>query len=296
MAPRWLRALPLLVLGTSLTAMAPAQALVPYTYVPRRQELEGSALGIAQAAARLLQLGQARDAARLASLTVQLLPADPRGWLLLAEAQLRSRQLQEAAVSLARAKQLEPSNAGIWFAEASLALRDNRPSEAIELLNQGLKRDPRNASAYFDLGNAHILLNQPRQALAAFERSTRLRKDFWEAINNQALVLYEQGDVDRAIERWRRVLEIKADAAEPNLALAAALFQRGAQARAEALQRASQALDSEPDYVLGSYQKEQLWGPRLRQTTQLLLQQPELKADVDRAMANANPEDNGSDE
>jgi hypothetical protein len=35
MAPRWLRALPLLALGTSLTAMAPAQALVPYAYVPQ---------------------------------------------------------------------------------------------------------------------------------------------------------------------------------------------------------------------------------------------------------------------
>jgi tetratricopeptide (TPR) repeat protein len=295
MAPRWLRALPLLALGTSLTAMAPAQALVPYTYVPPRQELEGAGLGIAQAAARLLQLGQARDAARLASLTVQLLPADPRGWLLLAEAQLRSRQLQEAAVSLARAKELDPANAGIWFAEASLALRDNRANEAIELLEEGLKRDPRNASAFFDLGNAHILLNQPRQALASFERAVRLRRDFWEAINNQGLVLYEQGDVDRAIERWRRVLEIQPDAAEPNLALAAALFQRGEAGRQEALKLASKALDSEPDYVLDSYQKEQLWGPRLRQTTQLLLLQAELKPAVDRALANANPENSSGE-
>jgi hypothetical protein len=55
-------------------------------------------------------------------------------------------------------------------------------------------------------------------------------------------------------------------------------------------------LDSEPDYVLDSYQKEQLWGPRLRQTTQLLLQQGELKADVDRAMANANPEEEVNEE
>ena len=295
MAPRWLRALPLLALGTSLTAMAPAQALVPYTYVPARQELEGAGLGIAQAAARLLQLGQARDAARLAALTVQLLPADPRGWLLLAEAQLRSRQLKEAAVSLARAKELDPTNAGIWFAEASLALRDNRAAEAIDLLQEGLRRDPRNASAYFDLGNAHILLNQPRPALAAFERATRLRRDFWEAINNQGLVLYEQGDVDRAIERWRRVLEIQPDAAEPNLALAAALFQRGEAARQEALKLATQALDSEPDYVLDSYQKEQLWGPRLRQTTQLLLLQAELKPAVDRALANANADDGGGE-
>lgn len=297
MAPRWLRVLPLLALGSLLTSITPARALVPYVYVPQRQALDGAGLGIAQAAARLLQLGQAEDAARLASLTVQLLPGDPRGWVLLAEAQLRSRQLKAAGVSLARAKELDPDNAGIWFAEGSLALRDGRAEEAIGLLNQGLRRDPRNASAYFDLGNAQILLGQPGAALKAFERASSLRKDFWEAINNQALVLYEQGQADQAIERWRRVLALKADGAEPNLALAAALFQRGGEARQEAIERARRALDAEPNYVLDDYQKEQLWGQKLRATTRLLLLQPELRTTVERAQANANPEaESGDDE
>jgi hypothetical protein len=68
----------------------PARALVPYVYLPKNEELEGAGMGIAQAAARLLRLGQAEDAARLAELTVRLLPSDPRGWVLLAEAQLRN--------------------------------------------------------------------------------------------------------------------------------------------------------------------------------------------------------------
>ncbi|MCP9879140.1 tetratricopeptide repeat protein, partial [Cyanobium sp. A1C-AMD] len=128
MAPRWSRpdfrtALLPAALGLLLTAGLPARALVPYVYVPQRQELEAAGLGIAQAAARLLRLGQARDAARLAALTVQLLPEDPRGWVLLAEAQLRSNQLEQAGTSLAKAKKLDPSNPGIWFAEGSLALR-----------------------------------------------------------------------------------------------------------------------------------------------------------------------------
>ncbi len=290
MAPRWLRALPLLALGASLGMATPARALVPYVYVPQRQELEGAGLGIAQAAARLLQLGQAEDAARLAALTVQLLPADPRGWVLLAEAQLRSNQLKAAAVALARAKELDPGNAAIWFAEGSLALRDGRPQEAVELLRQGLKREPNSASGYFDLGNAYILLQQPKPALEAFENASRLRRDFWEAINNQALVLYELGQPERAIERWRRVLAIKPDAAEPNLALAAAVFSRGTGGLQEALERANKALASEPNYVLESYQKEQLWGPKLRQRTQELLHQGELKSAVDRAQANASPD------
>jgi len=292
MPSRWrrtlLRILPLLALGMSLGGIEPARALVPYVYVPQRQELEGAALGIAQAAARLLQLGQAEDAARLAALTVQMLPADPRGWVLLAEAQLRSDQTEAAVLSLGRARELDPDNAGIWFAQGSLALRDGRPGEALELLRQGLRRDPRNASAFFDVGNAHILLDQPTQALTAFERAAELRRDFWEAINNQALVLYEQGKAERAIERWRRVLQIRPEAAEPNLALAAAVFERGPEGRREALERAAQALDAEPNYVLESYQKEQLWGPRLRSSTRRLLEIPELRVDVERAQANAS--------
>jgi tetratricopeptide (TPR) repeat protein len=273
-----------------LTPLAPAQALVPYVYVPREQELEGAGLGIAQAAARLLRMGQAADAARLASLTVQLLPEDPRGWLLLAEAQLRSNQNSDAAVSLTRAKQLDPRNAGIWFAEGSLALRNGNPKEAIGLLEQGIKLDNKNAGAHFDLGNAQLLSGNPGAALKQYERAAALRSDFWEAINNQALVLFEQGDRAAAIQRLRRVLKIKPNAAEPMLALAAGLFAQGPQQREEAIRLAGEALNDEPNYVLESYQKEQLWGPKLRAATQKLLAEQALKPVVDRANANASTE------
>ena len=133
MAARWLKVLAAAPLMFSALSATPAQALVPYVVVPSEQNLEGAGLGIAQAAARLLRLGQAEDAARLAALTVQLIPSDPRGWVLLAEAQLRSNQLEQAGISLAKAKQLDPGNPGIWFAEGSLALRASKPNERLGL-------------------------------------------------------------------------------------------------------------------------------------------------------------------
>lgn len=298
MAPRWLQpylAAPI-ALGLSLTPVTPARALVPYVYTPQPAELEGAGLGIAQAAARLLRVGQAEDAARLAALTVRLLPDDPRGWVLLAEAQLRSRQTKAAAASLARAKTLDPSNPGIWFAEGSLALRDGRPSEAVGLLEHGLKLETSNAGAFFDLGNAHIQMGNQRQALTAFERASQLRRDFWEAINNQGLVLFEQGQIRDAIDRWRQVLRIKPGAAEPTLALAAGLYTAGPKERSEAVELAGRALDADPNYVLDSYQKDQLWGPQLRNAARVLLSDPALKASVERANANANPDDLGEDD
>lgn len=290
MSHRWwppLPALPLaLLLG--LAPIPPARALVPYVYLPQEQELEGAGMGIAQAAGRLLQLGQAEDAARLAALTVQLLPDDARGWVLLAEAQLRSEQPLEAGRSLARAKQLAPANAGIWFAEGALALRAGKPSEAVGLLLQGLRLEQKNAGAWFDLGNARLLLNDPKAALVAYERAARLRRDFWEAINNQALVLYEAGRNGQAIELWRRVISLRPEAAEPNLALAAGLHAADPRNRQEALKLAEKALAEDPNYVLDSYQKEQLWGEKLRSSTRQLLALPELRSAVERAKANAD--------
>ena len=290
MAARWLKVLaaaPLML--SALTTAQPAHALVPYVAVPAERNLEGAGLGIAQAAARLLRIGQADDAARLAALTVQLIPDDPRGWVLLAEAQLRSNQNEEAAVSLAKARELDPKNAGILFAQGSLALKDSRPSEAADLIREGLKLDGKNAGAYFDLGNAYILMGKSGDALGAFERASKLRSDFWEAINNQALVLYEQNKDAEAIKRWRRVLEIK-PAAEPNLALAAALNSK-TPGNPESLELAAKALAEEPNYVLDTWQKEQLWGPKLRSAAARLFTDPALKADVERAQANAGGND-----
>ena len=269
----------------------PALALVPYVYLPQTKELEGSGLGIAQAAARLLRLGQAEDAARLAELSVRLLPDDPRSWVLLAEAQLRSNNSSKALLALERAKRLDPTNAGIWFAEGSLALRNGKPAEALDLLRRGLQLDSRNSGAYFDLGNANLLLGRPSEALTAFEKASGLRSDFWEAVNNQGLVLFELDHPKQAIERWRKVLKIKPEAAETSLALATALYESNQQNRSEALQLAENALNADPNYVHDTYQKEQLWGVKLRAATGRLLALPELKASVERATANATGHD-----
>ena len=269
----------------ALAWASPAKALIPYIYLPSPEERRGSSIGIGRTAARLLQLGQPREAAQLAALAVRLQPDDERLWSVLAEAQLRSNQLDAATQSLARAKELNPDKAGLWFAEAAIALRSGRPDEAINLLRRGLQLDPKNASAYFDLGNARILQKNLASALDAFEQATSLKPSFWEALNNQALVLYEMGNRNEAIVRWRKVLTIDNNP-EPMLALAAALHRRG-DAEQEALKLAQQALAANPNYVLPLHQVEQLWGPQIRNATADLLMRSELRDTVERAQANA---------
>ncbi|MFM1800313.1 MAG: hypothetical protein RLZZ117_2591 [Cyanobacteriota bacterium] len=275
------------ILGLVTGLGTPAQAMIPYVFLPSQKGLQEAGLGIAGEAVQMLRLGQAEYAARLAELTVRLLPTDPRSWVLLAEAQLRDNNSKEALRALARAKALDPNNPGIWFAEGALALRNEKPAEALQLIQRGLRLDGRNAGAYFDLGNAHILLDQPDQALRAFERAASLRANFWEAINNQGLVLYERGNVREAIRLWRKVLTIKPAVAESSLALAAALHGEQPTLKEDPFRLAESALADDPNYVKEEYQKEQLWGPRLREATRRLLAEPSLRPAVERAKANA---------
>lgn len=285
---RRLRRFVLPALLSLLTGLGtPAIAMVPYVFLPSQKGLQDAGLGIAEEAVQMLRLGQPEYAARLAELTVRLLPNDPRGWVLLAEAQLRDNKTKEALSALAKAKTLDPNNPGIWFAEGALALRNGKPAEALTLIERGLRLDGRNAGAYFDLGNAHILLNQPQPALRAFERAAALRANFWEAINNQGLVLYEQGQDQQAIKLWRKVLTIKPSVAESSLALAAALHSGQPAEKDESFRLAESALADDPNYVKEEYQKEQLWGPRLREAARRLLAEPSLKPAVERAKANA---------
>ena len=215
---------------------------------------------------------------------MRLNPNDERFWSILAEAQLRNNDLKDASRSLARAKQLNPEKAGLWFAEAAIALRAERPDDAVPLITRGLQLDPNNASAYFDLGNARIMQGELPLALKSFEQATALKPEFWEALNNQALVLFEMGQRQEAVRRWRRVLKLETNA-EPMLALAAALHQQGEQT--EAIQLASTALAKNPNYVLPLHQAEQLWGVRIREATAKLLSEPQLTNSVERAQANA---------
>ena len=273
-------------LSFAAIAVTPAaEAVVPYVYLPSSEELTGSAVGIGRTAAQLLQMGQPKQAAKLAALAVRLDPQDERLWSVLAEGQLRSDDLEQASQSLARAKELNPDKAGLWFAQGALALRDERPEEAIPLIQRGLELDPKIPAAYFDLGNAHIMLDDLSSALDSFERATNLKPDFWEALNNQALVLYEMGNADEAIRRWRAVLKLENNA-EPMLALAAALHQKGHVSDVP-IRMAREALDQEPNYVLTPHQIEQLWGVKIRQAAARLLALPEMASSVERAQANA---------
>ncbi|SAY38969.1 tetratricopeptide repeat protein [Candidatus Synechococcus spongiarum] len=276
-----------LATGLGCCLAAPASALVPYVYIPGEEELEASALSIAQAAAQVLQIGYLEDAASLADLSVRLAPANVQSWLLLAAARLRNRDSAAAKEALAQAKLLDTDNAGIWFAEGSLAMASDDFPHAEALIRRGLELDPENANAYFDLGNALFLQARGEEALAAFQEASAKQEDLWPAINNEGLVLYEADQPEAAMERWRQAIAINDQVAEPVLALAAALYNQGDQSQVT-IGMAIRALDQESDYAEEAFQESQLWGEKLRAATRRLFMDSRLQSALERALSMVN--------
>ena len=71
------------------------------------------------------------------------------------------------------------------------------------------------------------------------------------------------------------------------MALAAALYQINKNNH-KALELAETALGKNPNYVSSRYQKNQLWGKKLRNATKTLLSNNELRPAVERAKANSD--------
>ena len=270
----------------SIFFAAPSSAFIPIIYEPNPQELKKTGISIGKTAAQFIQLGKPKEAVRLASLAVSIQPKDDRLWAILAEAQIRTNNLEAASLSLATAKKLNPKKAGIWFAEASLALQQKKSDKAADLLIKGLSLKPDNAIAYFQLGNARIMQLKFQLALNSFEKAIKLQPQFWEAQNNQAIVFFELRQKKNAIKAWQNVLNIELNA-EPMLALAAALNQLQP-GNSKSLTLAKQALAKNPNYVSSKYQKEQLWGKELRNATKQLISRPELQSTVERARAKSD--------
>ena len=198
-----------------------AHSFVPNVYEPKINELKRTGLQIGDLASKFIRFGPPNQGKNLAKLAVTLNPKKVELWLILAEGQMRSNEMDDALESIKIAKEINPNLASLWFAEASIELQKNQPKNAVKLLQYGLRLDSNNANAHFQLGNAKLLLGELKPSLKSFTKATKLNPKFWQALNNQSLVYFEFNKIEKAISIWKNVLQITNDA-EPKLALAAA--------------------------------------------------------------------------
>ncbi len=264
----------------SVSPKVNAQALVPHTVQLDGAKLEQQGLVLAQEAAQLAQFRQFDLAMPRARLATQLAPNSDKVWFLLGGLYLQSREIDKAADALKNAQRLNPKNAETYFALGSAYFQQEKYQSAIAQYKSGLKINPKDPEGLFDLGNAYYMLGKLPQAIVEYRKSISYKQDFWPAVNNIGLIMYEQGDIKNAMNQWQQAIDkaskTKQPSAEPQLALAVALYNRGDRQRGLAMGEAAIRID--PRYANLEFLKENLWGNRLLSDTKQFLELPSIQA------------------
>ena len=252
------------------------QSLVPYYYSPTIKNLQKESLSIGKSAYQLLYFGQYKQSLNLANLAVKINKTDEKIWLILAEAQLANKLYKKALNSLNRAQKINSNLSEIYFAKSNVYFKISQLNNAKTNLEKGLNIDPNNHNAIFQLGNIFLLEKNYSEAIKLFDKSVKVKPNFWQAINNQGLAYFEKNNVNLSIKHFEKAISIEENA-EPILGLASCLRMTDIKL---ALQLAKKALIKNPNYVDFEYRKEQLWGEKLQKSTEILLQNDQLKTDV----------------
>ena len=261
-----------------------ARGIVPYYYFPTIKNLEKESISIGKSAYQLLYFGQFEDSLNLAKLAVKINAKDEKLWLILSEAQLANKLYKKALDSLNKAQRINPNISEIYFSKSNIYLKISQLENAKSALETGLSIEPNNYNAIFQLGNISLMEKNYLEAIKLFDKSIKIKPDFWQAINNQGLAYFEQNNINLSIKLFEKAISIEENA-EPLLGLASCLKLNDIKL---ALQLAKKALLQNPNYVKYQYRKEQLWGGKLQTSTEILLQNDQLKSDVILAKSKIN--------
>jgi tetratricopeptide (TPR) repeat protein len=101
------------------------------------------------------------------------------------------------------------------------------------------------------------------------------------------LVEYEKGNREAAIKKWQEVIAIDKEQAEPQLALAVALYKQGK--TKEGLKMGEAALILDGRYGELKFLQENLWGDKLLQDTEAFLRTPTMQAVLARTTTSTVP-------
>ena len=260
------------------------KSVVPYYYLPTKNNLQKNSLSIGKNAYQLLYFGQYEQSLNLAKLAVKINKRDEKLWLILSEAQVANELYKNALMSLNKAQKINSKNSEIYFAKSNVYLKISQLNNAKNALKDVLKIEPNNHKAFFQLGNIFLMEKNYSEAIKQFEKSVKNKPDFWPAINNQGLAYFEINNINQSIKMFKKAISIEKNP-EPLLGLASCL-------RIEdismALQLAKEALTKNHNYVNYEYRKEQLWGRKLQTETEILLKNDQLQTDVKLAKSKIN--------
>ena len=180
------------------------------------------------------------------------------------------KQYTSAIADYSKAIEIDPkytdayNNRGVVYKELK------QYDKAIADYSKAIEIDPKYTLAYNNRGLVYFELKQYTSAIADYEQVLVLDKNNnLPATVNIGLLKYEIGEVQVAIKYWQKAIEIDANSAEPQLALATAMYGQGD--KEKAMKLAQDALRLEPAFATPEHQKLNNWGDKLIADTQKML-------------------------
>jgi protein O-mannosyl-transferase len=245
-----------------------AARLAPSLPAGRWVLVGGSGLTVALLiVASILQASYWRDDETLFTHTLACTTDNATAEVLLGVALAQQERYDEAIALYRAALEIRPD----WYEPhlhlGSALTRVGQYDEALEQLRQALENHPRPYRIYTTIGELLLVQQKFDEARAAFEQAIALEPGSIPAYNYLGISLFLQGKYDEAIVEYTKALQIDANFALGHLNLADALAAKGqfdqailhcrraleidrnnpaAQAKLDALQRASQGRGGQP--------------------------------------------------
>ncbi|MCI4319202.1 MAG: tetratricopeptide repeat protein [Thermoplasmata archaeon] len=193
-----------------LTALErPEEAKAVYEEVRRREPSSPTALaGIARS---LLDQGHHAEARELLRGSMSSVPADPKLFLLLAEAESGVGAVPEAIQAVQQGVALLPSSGELWSRLGELNIAKDQWSEAAGALAHAIALDGQRPELHVKAGFVAEKLGHPNEALALYDRATQVAPGDKYAWTSRGLVLITLGRADDARASFERALALDSD-------------------------------------------------------------------------------------
>ena len=154
-----------------------------------------------------LEYYRSRLALRTLERAVSLDPDRLETRLRIAEAQLILKQYDDAIASLNQAVRIDPRNPEAYYLLSQVFSETGDTLRAINSAEEATQIDPDMIDAYLLLGDLHAAQDDPR-AVEYFDAAVDIDPEDVIAIHARADYYRDRGDLDRAIEEYRRASTI----------------------------------------------------------------------------------------
>jgi tetratricopeptide (TPR) repeat protein len=193
-----------------LAKEVPSDPIWPAPFDAEVKSLEGGEPAQLMRAGLLKNQGRLPEAIAVLEQTVRDHPNSARGWLLLGDSLLSTRNLSRAEQAVNRAARLGSNSVEIPLDRGVVRMLSGDTGKALEYFELALKRKPDYAPAYFYMGQCLRKKGDSAGALNAFEKALSCKPNLVEAHVFSAEILVDMRKYGQALEHLRYALRFGA--------------------------------------------------------------------------------------